>query len=116
MDFDVAIEKHAEWKFTLRSAIVNKQSIDAVKLGRDDACELGKWLHGSAKTNLGRHDAYTDVVKQHAVFHKAAAEIATAINRQQYDKANALLASGTDYYNASLNVTKAIRKLRMQSN
>mgnify|MGYP002148805600 CR=1 FL=1 len=53
MDLNTAVQKHAEWKTKLRSAIAKQQQMDIVTLSRDDCCELGQWLHGEARARFG---------------------------------------------------------------
>jgi len=49
MDLNQAGTAHAEWKVKLRMAIAKQEQLDAVTIGTDNACALGKWLHGAAK-------------------------------------------------------------------
>ncbi len=43
MNLDNAVQAHAQWKTTLRSAIAKHQQLDLVTLSRDDCCEQGRW-------------------------------------------------------------------------
>jgi hypothetical protein len=40
---------HAQWKETLRAAVLTGESIDTTIIQRDDCCELGKWLYGDGQ-------------------------------------------------------------------
>lgn len=51
MDLTQAVAKHAEWKTKFHGAIIKKEQMDAPTIGKDNCCELGKWLHGEAKPN-----------------------------------------------------------------
>lgn len=51
MDLNNAIAKHSEWKTKLRSAITRKETLDASTISKDNCCDLGKWLHGEAKSS-----------------------------------------------------------------
>lgn len=115
MDLDLAIEKHSQWKLKLRTAIAKKESMDAAVIGRDDACELGKWLHGEAKASLGRLPSYAACVAKHAAFHVEAAKVAKAINSHEYTAAEAMLGAGTPYIAASSAVGVAIMTLKLDT-
>lgn len=41
----------------------------------DDRCPLGRWLHGPARTQLGKHRGFVDLLEQHRMFHIAAANV-----------------------------------------
>ena len=65
MDFNEAIKAHTFWKVTLRWMINGQRSIDGEKLGRDDECELGRWIYGHG-AEYARFSAYQTLVKEHA--------------------------------------------------
>jgi methyl-accepting chemotaxis protein len=115
MDLDSVIGKHAEWKLKLRSAISKQETMDVATISKDDCCELGKWLHGEAKTKFGRLTSYTECVTKHAGFHVEAGKIAGAINSKKYDEAEAMLNSGTAYTMASNTVGVAIMRLKKEA-
>jgi hypothetical protein len=48
MNLDNAIATHARWKLKFRGAISAQETLDAATIGKDDCCEIGKWLHGVA--------------------------------------------------------------------
>lgn len=112
MNLDTALAAHAEWKVKLRSAITAQSTLDAGTITRDDCCPLGKWLHGEARAKYGSLQAYRDCVSRHAAFHTEAGKIATTINQKQFAKAEAGLANGTPYHQASNAVGTAILQLR----
>lgn len=115
MDLDSAIGKHAEWKLKFRSAISKKESMDAETIKKDNCCELGKWLHGEAKTKFGRLVSHTDCVQKHAVFHTEAGKVAIAINAKKYVEAEAMINAGTTFAQASSAVGVAIMKLKKEA-
>jgi hypothetical protein len=49
MDLASAIEKQAEWKLKLRSAMLKMKRWMPAPWAKDNCCELSKWLHGAAK-------------------------------------------------------------------
>ncbi len=115
MDLDSAIGKHAEWKLKFRSAISMKESMDAATISKDNCCELGKWLHGEAKTKFSRLASYTECVNKHSVFHVEAGKVASVINSKKYTEAEAMLGSGTSYAVASGAVGVAIMRLKKEA-
>jgi hypothetical protein len=41
----------------------------------DDRCQLGQWLHGPAKAQLGHHQGFAHLIEQHRMFHIAASNV-----------------------------------------
>jgi methyl-accepting chemotaxis protein len=115
MDLDTAIQKHSEWKTKFRSAISKQESMDTETISKDNCCELGKWLHGEAKTKFGKLASYTNCVSKHATFHVNAGKVATAINAKKYAEAEAMIANGTPYTSASNEVGIAIIRLKKEA-
>lgn len=114
MDLDEAIQKHAEWKVRLRAAAGRKETLDAATIGQDNACILGKWLHGEGKTQYGRKASFAHLVVKHADFHHSAGKVAEAINAKKYNAAETMLGAGSQYGNASLAVAAAITALKKE--
>jgi hypothetical protein len=116
MDLNSAIQKHAEWKTKFRTAISKQEQMDAAIISKDNCCELGKWLHGEAKTQFGRLASHAECIQKHAVFHVEAGKIASAINAQKYTEAEAMLNAGTTYTQVSSQVGVAIMHLKKEAN
>lgn len=116
MDLNQAVAKHVEWKTKLRSAIAKKETMDVSSISADNCCDLGKWLHGPAKTSLGTLQAYKNTVSSHAAFHKEAGKVAAAINAHKFTEAEAMLGAGTSYASASSAVGVAIANLKKEAN
>jgi Chemoreceptor zinc-binding domain len=112
MDLDHAIEAHAQWKIKFRMAIDTKQSMDAVSIGQDNCCELGKWLHGDAQASFGARPELASLVEKHKAFHAEAGRVATAINSGKYDEADKMIGAGTPFSHSSLEVGVAVRALK----
>ena len=112
MDLDSAIKAHAQWKMTFRSAISRKQNLDAATIGKDNCCELGKWLHGEARGLYPGKPQCTALLDRHREFHTAAGKVAALINSAQYDRAAKAIDSGTPFGNASNEVGIAVIGLR----
>ena len=115
MDLDSSIGKHAEWKMKFRNAISKQEQMDAATLAKDNCCDLGKWLHGEAKTSFSRLTSHAECIKKHASFHVEAGKVATAINAKKYAEAEAMIAGGTSYAQASSAVGVAIMQLKKEA-
>jgi hypothetical protein len=112
MDLDGVIGKHADWKIKFRRAISRHKQMDVATIANDRCCELGKWLHGDAKSNFGGLQSHAACVKTHADFHEEAAKVASAINAGDFTEAEAMLAGRTPYAHASSALYAAIVRLR----
>lgn len=115
MDLNEAIKAHSEWKMKLRGAIQTHATMDVATIARDDACVLGKWLHGESRKQYGLLKSYQECVRHHAEFHKQASQVATVINAGKYPQAEAMLGAGTSYMNASHAVVMAIGTLKREA-
>ncbi|MDD5177574.1 MAG: CZB domain-containing protein [Sterolibacterium sp.] len=115
MDFTEAEIVHREWKLKLRSALINRESLDEAAISADDCCKLGKWLHGEAKNRFGELRSYADCVEKHVRFHQCAGNVAKAINAKKYDEAEAMLAASTEYMFASVELLEAISVLKSET-
>lgn len=114
MDLDHANMQHAQWKIKFRSAISTKGTMDAAGVTKDSGCEFGQWLHGEAKAKYGQLSSYEKCRSAHAAFHVEAGKIASLINAKRYSDAEAMLAIGTPFAEASGAVTAAIFQLQSQ--
>ncbi len=115
MDLDHAIGNHAEWKIKFRSAISKQEKMDVATISTDNGCELGKWLHGEARTKFGHLPGHADCVQKHAAFHAEAGKVASAINAKKYTQAESMLGGGTDYADASVDVGVSILQLKKEA-
>ncbi len=112
MDLNLAIQKHAEWKYKFRTAMEKHEPMDAATIAKDNCCEIGKWLHGEAKAKHGHLASYAKCLSAHAAFHIEAGKIAALINSQKKEEAERMLSSGTPYHEASKRVGIAIIELK----
>jgi methyl-accepting chemotaxis protein len=115
MDLNEAIRKHAEWKLKFRKAIAGQESMDAETISKENCCELGKWLHGEAKTKHSKFSSYNECVATHAAFHIEAGKVAKVINAKKYAEAEAMIGSDTSYQKASSAVGLAIMRLKKEA-
>ena len=97
MDFREAIRRHTEWKVRFRMAIFRKEQLDAAKIGRDDCCLLGEWLHGAGAERAGTLPEFCAALATHKAFHEEAGRIATLINAGRYAEAEQALADDSPY-------------------
>ena len=114
MDFNAAIQAHANWKLRLHgySRGTLKETIDERTAGSDNLCALGQWIHGEGKTVMDKAGS-EELRLAHAAFHKAAACIAAIIGRGEAPAAVALLDSpNSDFNRYSREVTKILMRLR----
>ena len=112
IDLDSAIKAHAQWRAKLRTAAQKREHLDADTVGRDDCCELGKWLHGRGQASYGSVPGFQALVDRHREFHREAGAIAVAINRGHYAQAEQALGGNTAFSRACNEVGAAIVTLR----
>lgn len=112
IDLDNAIKAHAQWRTKLRDAALHHEQLDAETIGRDDCCDLGRWLHGRGQGSYGGLPAFQALVDRHREFHEVAGSIAKTINRGNYAEAEQALAGNTPFSRASSEVGSAIVRLR----
>jgi methyl-accepting chemotaxis protein len=112
MDLDHAVAAHAQWKAKFRAAITAKQQMDTATIGRDNCCDLGKWLHGEGKMQLGAKPEFSALIEKHRGFHTEAGKVATLINAKKYVEAEAAIAGSTPFGIASSETAVAISRLK----
>jgi hypothetical protein len=82
MDFDDAIKVHASWKLRLMLLVQGagtEQIPDPSTIARDDACELGKWIHGEVRRAHDVDADFNELRRVHAEFHLATADLVRRI-------------------------------------
>lgn len=110
MNFDEAINAHAQWKVKLKSLIAGKGDVDIPKLTVDNACALGQWIYGEG-AKFSALPGYQKLRLAHAAFHKQAASVAYRAKSGDATAATASL-EGHSYEAASHEVVAAIEALR----
>jgi len=115
MDLQEAIRAHAEWRTKLRGAIAAKSNLDVDTIGRDDCCQLGKWLHGESGPMYGPLSSHIACLKKHALFHKESAKVASNINAKRFADAEGMLESGSSYLSAANALVYAIDALKREA-
>jgi len=114
MNFSSAIQAHTNWKLRLYGNCRNssKDVIDISTLGKDNACELGKWLHGDAQQHTS-DPQFGELISSHAAFHRSAASVAAMIEGGKRTEAEALLNSTeSEYCKLSLRVVGILMGFR----
>ncbi|MDP1664479.1 MAG: CZB domain-containing protein [Methylobacter sp.] len=115
MNLDSAIQKHMEWKVKFRTAITKQEQMDAATIGKDNCCELGKWLHGEGKSQCGGLGSYAITLSRHAAFHVEAGKVASAINAKKYTEAEAMLVGSSAFSTISSEVGIALMRLKKEA-
>lgn len=113
INLDNAIKAHADWRTKLRAAASKSETLDADMIGRDDCCEVGKWLHGKGASSFGSRPTFVNLVAGHKSFHQEAGKIARIVN-QGSRNVDALMESGTPFAHASNEVTRLIVQLKRE--
>ena len=111
-DFDAAISAHREWKVKLRGAIAAHGQLDADKVCQDNQCPLGKWLHGPGGATWGGKPSFVALVDKHAEFHRTAGEVARRINAGDYEFAERLIGSGSQFATVSSEVSTLLTRAK----
>jgi hypothetical protein len=75
---------------------------------------MGRWLHGDGKHTCGGHALFDQLTQKHAEFHRNAGAVADAVNSQEYERAEAMMASGTPYAKASTEVGEIAMRLQRE--
>ena len=112
MNFDDAVSAHTKWKIRLRANIDGSgEMLDAAVVARDDACDLGKWIHGEGSRYklLPEHQALRTV---HAKFHKCASDVVARNAKGQKVEAEKLMANGGDFARHSSETISAIMAMK----
>lgn len=116
MDLNEALAKHANWKLKFRSAISNRETMDAETISKDNYCGFGKWLHGEAKSKFNNFPSFSECVTKHAAFHVEAGKVAKAVNDKKYEEATAMIDNlDSPYTKASSAFGVAIIHLRKEA-
>ena len=115
INLDNAIQAHADWRNKLRNASTKHEQLDAETVGRDDCCEMGKWLHGAGGSKFGGKPTFVDLIAAHKSFHVEAGKVAKAVN-QGSAGVEQMLDSGTPFSKASNEVGRLIVQLKRELN
>jgi hypothetical protein len=110
MNFYDVLNVHLAWKLRLRECVLdnNAEHLDPGQVGRDDSCELGRWISSQYAAKKDSPE-FMKVRELHADFHRCAAEIVQAVNQGSTHDANNMLQ--TEYLHLSAMLVKSLTKL-----
>jgi len=113
LNYDDAILAHSRWKKRLADLIEGKSTevLDPAKVGRDDQCDLGKWIQ-TAPPEVKQDGEFVKLVAEHADFHKQAASIVQLIQKGDLVAAQKCMEPSSDYIRKSMAVVNQIGKIR----
>jgi len=112
MDFEKAINAHADWKNKLSKYLDNPdQSLQSAEIALENKCELGKWIEGDGKQFAGKPE-FATMKSHHANFHKIAAKIVHRANSGEKVSHELTLGGKSEFVSASTAVVRAIMALR----
>ncbi len=115
MDLDDAIRSHSSWKIRLSKYLRNPDgTLGPGEIGRDDRCELGRWLYGEGK-KYALLPEYRTLVGEHARFHRAAANVVRKADQGHDTSKETALGQKSEFATASLNVVAAIAALKKKT-
>ncbi len=109
-DFNKWTQAHRDWRIRLSDYVggTSKEKLDALTVGRDDQCELGKWIQ-SMRGQMAGNANFLKLLTAHAEFHRQAAEIVKLADAGKKDEAQRLLSPTGAYFHASNEVIKALQ-------
>lgn len=86
-EIDAALVAHIKWLVIFKNHLsgVERDQLDPEVIGDSTACNFGVWLHAN-KEALPYPDQFEYIQSLHAIFHIAAAEMATAVKANQNHK------------------------------
>jgi hypothetical protein len=101
-----AIEMHQAWKRRLEASIRARAPVDDDPrlVARDDACPLGRWIHGAGAQQFGDEPHFIDLKARHAAFHVCAARILQLARAGEHERALQELASDSEFASLSWEV------------
>jgi methyl-accepting chemotaxis protein len=111
-NFDQMLLAHSRWKAKLKAAIEQREAFDARIAGKDDQCEMGKWIYGEGNKYAARA-LFLDLKAKHAKFHACVANVLVQIRSSSPAKALELIdPQHSEYGRASSDCINAIAALR----
>lgn len=108
-ELDQFIAAHGMWKARLRQVLASGRSETPVAtIRRDDQCDFGRWLHGASPADR-RAPEYQSIKTLHARFHVAASRVVELALAGRRAEAEASMAMGGEYFQASVELTNAMK-------
>lgn len=105
------ITAHMKWKGRLQSYLdgTSEEKLDPNVVCKDDACVLGKWIHGPALNYFHDDEDFHKLRNDHARFHVTASHVVQKV--QENDKAGADAIMRKEYAHASRDVIHGLTEL-----
>lgn len=106
-----AIAAHENWKIRLDTYLAGKSTEDLRPevICFDNRCDLGKWLHGEAREQLGKYTSFQQLVMEHKNFHYHASNVVSLTQLGKIEDAQRLLS--TRFQQSSEQVVKLLREI-----
>ena len=112
MDFDEAIKAHSAWKMKLSMYLKKPDgSLKVSEIQVDNKCALGQWIYGEG-AKYSSHPEFATLKTEHALFHKAAAQVVQKADSGQDTSKETSLGSKSEFASASSSVVSAIMAIR----
>lgn len=111
LNVGAAISAHEHWKIRLGTFLTGKSTEDLRPevICFDSRCDLGKWLHGPAKEQLGKYTSLQQLVAEHKSFQYQASNVVSLTQAGKVGDAEKLLLNG--FKLSSERVIKFLRDL-----
>jgi hypothetical protein len=112
MNLDEAIAAHSAWKQKLAVYVAKPdKSIDVATLGKDNQCDLGKWIASEA-AHYASEPVFQELCNVHANFHHAAAAIVRRADAGEKVSVDVSLGAKSTYADLSRKVVQAILRMK----
>lgn len=113
MDFDTLINQHLKWKSQAESLFyeTNCKTINPAIIGRDDFCELGKWIYSPTSDSLSSNETFLRLKKVHKEFHLYASKMLLECKSGNTDRAESWLPL---FHNTAEDVVKFLLELKKE--
>lgn len=113
LDFYSAIAVHQRWKNRLKDHVLGRsdENLDPAVVGRCDVCDLGRWLATQDGQAPIPSDLLDQLQREHAEFHRLAAEVIRLAQQGQRQQALEALRTDAPYNRTSHRVTKLLGRI-----
>jgi len=111
LDVQSAIHAHSRWLMRLKGFVegFSEQDLDADAVGRDDLCDLGKWIHGTGRAET-EPALYAELKDQHAAFHVCAGGVIRTHRSRGKAAAEQLLLPESEFMQLSSRVIRLLQQ------
>lgn len=117
LDAPAAVAAHMRWKARLEAHLASDPPgrLRADAIMRDRNSTLGRWLHSHGSARFGMQEAFADLKRHHAEFHRYAGMAVLALNSGRREDALNMISSG-DYARASTRLRMALTRVFASEN